>query len=76
MMMTTLTSSRINDIHKKMVFRYIWEKEQASRTQIRSHFGFSKSTVSGIIRDLIEQSLIVENGQEDAPRGENPSFHS
>ena len=74
MMMTTLTSSRINDIHKKMVFRYIWEKEQASRTQIRSHFGFSKSTVSGIIRDLIEQSLIVENGQEDAPLGRKPEL--
>lgn len=29
-MMTTLTSSRVNDIHKKMVFRYIWEKEQVS----------------------------------------------
>ena len=30
MMMTTLTSSRINDIHKKMVSVYLG-KEQASR---------------------------------------------
>ena len=74
MMMTTLTSSRVNDIHKKMVFRYIWEKEQVSRTQIRSNFGFSKSTVSGIIRDLIDQGLIVENGQEDAPLGRKPEL--
>ena len=73
-MMTTLTSSRINDIHKKMVFRYIWEKERISRTQIRSYFGFSKSTVSGIIHDLIEQGLIIENGQEDVPLGRKPEL--
>jgi len=73
-MMTTFTSSRINDIHKKMVFRYIWEKELISRTQIRAHFGFSKSTVSGIIHDLLDQGLIIENGQDDSPLGRKPEL--
>lgn|GEM_PF-633960 len=74
MMMKTLTSSRINDIHKKMVFRYIWGKERVSRTQIREYFGFSKSTVSGIIHDLIDQELIVESGQENSPLGRKPEL--
>ena len=67
--MITLSSSKINDIHKKMIFRFIWEEGKVSRSQIGKVFGLSKSTVSGIVRELIEEGLIVENGWKNSSGG-------
>ena len=67
--MVTLSSSKINDIHKKMIFRFIWEEGKVSRSQIGKAFGLSKSTVSGIVRELIEEGLIVESGWGNSSGG-------
>lgn len=64
--MYTLTNSKVNSLHKRMVFRFIWKKKYTSRPEICDVFGFSKSTVSVIIRDLVEEGLIVTSGFSSA----------
>lgn len=60
--MHVLTNSKVNSLHKQMVLRFIWKKKNVSRPEICRAFGFSKSTVSGIIRDLEEGGLITVSG--------------
>lgn len=60
--MYVLTNSKINAFHKRMVFRFIWKRRFTSRPEICKVFGFSKSTVSEIIRDLEEEGLITVSG--------------
>jgi len=58
----TFTSSKVNALHKSMVFRFIWKRKLTSRPEIIKTFGFSKSTVSEIVRDLAEEGLITASG--------------
>ncbi len=75
--MYALTSSKVNSLHKKMVFRFIWRKKRASRPEICQAFGFSKSTVSGIIRSLEEDGCIKVSGlRYSASSGRKPEILS
>ncbi|MGQ9473102.1 MAG: ROK family protein [Candidatus Caldatribacteriaceae bacterium] len=68
-LMKTLTNSRMNDIHKRMVFNLIWKQKKVSRTEIRTLLGLSKSTISEIIWDFLDEGLIVENEWEGKTGG-------
>ena len=57
--MYTLTNSKVNSLRKRMVFRFIWKKKYTSRPEICEAFGFSKSTVSVIIRDLEFENGVI-----------------
>lgn len=75
--MYVLTSSKVNSLHKKMVFRFIWRKKCTSRPEICQVFGFSKSTVSGIIRSLEEDGFITVSGlRYSASSGRKPEILS
>jgi|YNPMSStandDraft_1061717.scaffolds.fasta_scaffold03756_7 predicted NBD/HSP70 family sugar kinase len=67
--MKTLNSSTVNEIHQKLIFRLIWDRKYISRTAIRSLLGLSKSTVSEIVRNLMERGLVVEDGWENKTGG-------
>ncbi len=67
--MKTLTNSVMNDIHKRMIFRLVWERKIMSRTGIRTALGLSKSTISEIVRDLLEDGLVSEDGWEGKTGG-------
>ncbi|MEN3187140.1 MAG: ROK family transcriptional regulator [Atribacterota bacterium] len=65
-----LTSSRVNSLHRRMVFRFIWKRQYTSRPEISRVFGFSKSTVSGIIQSLEDDGLVMVSGlSQNAPSG-------
>ncbi|WP_369017965.1 ROK family transcriptional regulator [Thermatribacter velox] len=70
--MYTFTASRINEVHKKLVFRLVWKNKSLSRTQIGSFFGFSKSTVSQIVKELIAENLLIESGRAKSSVGKKP----
>lgn len=60
--MYVLTNSKVNSLHKQMVLRFIWKRKHTSRPEICRVFGFSKSTVSGIVQSLEEDGLITVSG--------------
>lgn len=72
--MYVLTNTRVNELHRRMVFRFIWKRKTTSRPEIGRVLGFSKSTVSGIIQSLEEEGLITVSGFAGTSLGRRPEI--
>ncbi|MEJ2541502.1 MAG: MarR family transcriptional regulator, partial [Gemmatimonadota bacterium] len=54
-----------------LVLEFIWHQRQLSRAEIARRLGLSRSTVSRLVRQLLETGLVAE-GTEGPSRGGRP----
>lgn len=64
---TVITSSL-----KDSILRLLWREHQISRAEISRQLNLSRSTVTEIIRDLLQTGLIVESGIGESNGGRKP----
>lgn len=64
----------IRDINNNLVLETIIEKFPISRAELSKDLGLTKATISSIVQDLINQSLVIEIGSGKASVGRKPTM--
>lgn len=62
----------IRDINTNLVLESIINTGPISRAAIAKNLGLTKATVSAIVQDLIDRSLVTEIGSDDTTKGRKP----
>lgn len=62
----------IRDINSKLVLETIMKEEPISRAAISKRLGLTKATISAIVQQLLNTSLVIETGSEDTVLGRKP----
>lgn len=65
-------ASDMRDINRNNVFRYIAAQHEVSRPMIARATGISSPTVLKIVNFLIDEGLVVENGERSGTVGRKP----
>lgn len=70
--MITGSKELIRDINTSLVTKMIIEKGPISRASIAKELGLTKATISAIVQNLLDKSLVKEIGTADIPSGRKP----
>lgn len=62
----------IRDINNNIVLETIIENSPISRAKLSKELGLTKATISSIVKDLLEQELIIEVGSGPSDVGRKP----
>ena len=67
---------RTKKINQARVMREIWIKRKTTRINVARSLGLDKSTISGVINELLEKGIIIEReeGQSGPHGGRKPVF--
>ena len=72
--MTIGSKELIRDINSHLVLETIIEKAPISRADLSKTLGLTKATISSIVQDLIQNSLVIEIGSGDTSIGRKPTM--
>lgn len=67
-----LGSTQIRAQHTALMIRLLWKERSISRADLARHTGLSRSTVSAIVADVLETSLVEETGSGESNGGRRP----
>jgi predicted NBD/HSP70 family sugar kinase len=70
--MITGSKELIRDINSNLILETIIEQGSISRASLAKHLGLTKATVSAIVQQLIDRSLVIELGCGSAKKGRKP----
>jgi predicted NBD/HSP70 family sugar kinase len=70
--MQTTDSGRVRAHNSSMVLKQIWSDREISRADIARHLGFSRSTVSAIVNNLMSTGLLSTLGTGISNGGRRP----
>ncbi len=70
--MVTGSKELIRDINSTLVLETIINSKPISRATISKQLGLTKATISAIVQDLINKSLVIEIGSDDTSLGRKP----
>jgi len=67
-----LDSQAIRSSHRSLVLRRVWDAESISRADLARATGFSRSTISAIVAELLQAGLVVETRRGPSRGGRRP----
>lgn len=67
-----LDPARLRAENRKLLSNLIWGAREISRADLARETGLSRSTVSAIITELLEQGLVIEQGAGTSTGGRRP----
>jgi predicted NBD/HSP70 family sugar kinase/biotin operon repressor len=67
-----LDAQAIRSSHRSMVLRKVWDAEAVSRADLARATGFSRSTISAIVGELLDAGLVVETRRGASRGGRRP----
>lgn len=70
--MKTIGSAHVRAQNSSLVLKTVWCEQEISRAQLSRELGLSRSTVSAIVHDLLETSLVADVGTGRSSGGRKP----
>src|ERR1700680_4663608 len=72
--MQVASSEVVREINRKVVLNLIRTKQPISRADLARVSGLQRSTISLIVKELIEENWVLEGATGRLPRGRRPTF--
>ena len=66
----------IKDLNRTRILKYIWDNAPIDRARISKELGLSKTTLTIVVKELIENKILEETGRGDSTREGGKETHS
>ena len=58
----------IKDLNRTRILKYIWDNAPINRAKVSKELGLSRTTLTIVVKELIENKILEESGRGDSTR--------